>query len=381
MENNENIAITKHTAVNQLKCSNCGSSHFRQGDDDVYICNYCNSTIKLKNDIKDKFVSFFKPTTKETKNIYAVKPIVSKDQFWKNATIYMGMTPTAPDDLLDAKFSKIEQHYGYYISFDVEFTIITISTEVKRFAGSTALEHNGEELSKNYNCCVRLNQANIPYEEAMLRAVLPAGEIYSNKISKDMINSMDKNFPTKESIKQSIENEIAGLKNKIRQEVASKNINIVHNITNSAIYVIPEYTLKYNYQGNDYRLDCLSCESKIYGDLPKGKGSNLDKDLNKKAKTIFAVPSILALVSILLSILQVNFFRHAGSQTITIISVLVVIISFLIANAVQKPIVVKLKTKHFLKRKQKVEDFVKNSKMPELSGNDESSIGQYIRWY
>ena len=69
-------------------------------------------------------------------------------------------------------------------------------------------------------------------------------------------------------------------------------------------------------------------------------------------------------------------------MALTIVIILVVnVAAFLIANAVQKPTVVKLKTEHFTRRKQKVEDFVNNSKMPALSIEDESSIGQYMRWY
>lgn len=381
MENTENKIPTSNATVSHLKCNNCGSSHFTQEGDDTYVCNYCNSTIRLKDNIQDKFVSFFKPTTKETKNIYAVKPIVSKNQFWKNAIINLGMTPTTPNDVLDSQFTKVEQNYGYYVVFDVEFTIISISSEVKRSMGSVTLESNGAEKSSSFTSCIRLLQGNQIYEEAMLRTVLPAGEIYSNKISKDVITSLGKNFPTKEEIKQAIETEIARLKNQVQANTYEKNIKIVHNITNSAIYVIPEYTLSYNYQGTDYKLCCISCEDKLYGELPKATGDSLDKALAKKSRKVFGFPTLISLFSIIFCILGMKFFRYSWLLPTSIIIIIANTIIFLIANAIQKPMVVRLKTKYFEQKKQKVDEYVKNNKMPEFDSQDESNIGQYMRWY
>ena len=63
MKNNENVTITGHTAINQLKCSNCGSSHFRQDDDDTYICND-GDTVEILFGYSKAIVSSTLPTIK-----------------------------------------------------------------------------------------------------------------------------------------------------------------------------------------------------------------------------------------------------------------------------------------------------------------------------
>ncbi len=373
MENNSN------TTVSHLKCSNCGSSHFTQNEEDLYVCNYCGSTIKLKNTISDKFVSFFKPTAKsQNNNIHIVKPILSKNQFAKNAIIYLGMSPDVPEDVLDASFEKVKQSYGYYVAFDAEFTVITISSEMR--SASFQNEESDTNDFKQTACC-RVVAGDQIYSDVVLNKVHTAREIVTQKVSRDEVLALDKNFPSKEDVKQAIEDEVLRLKQKLQQSLHNSNVKIVHNVVKSDLYIVPEYMLKYTYDGKPYFVQAICCEDKLYGVPPKATGSSLDKRLSQKARKIFAAPAIISACSVAFMILQLLFFRYTSFITYDILAVLLSIGSFVIADSIQKPIIIKYKTQYFEQRKQKVDEYIKNNKLPQIDSTDEVNIGKYMRWY
>ena len=372
MENNTN------TTISHLKCNNCGSSHFTQNDEDLYVCNYCGSTIKLKNTINDKFVSFFKPTAKAQNNIHVVKPILSKNQFAKNAIIYLGMSPDVPENVLDASFEKVKQSYGYYVAFDVEFTIITISSEIR---GTILQKEEGSTSNHKQTSCCRVVAGDQIYSDIVLNKVHTAKEIVTQKISREEVLSLDKNFPSKEAVKQAIEDEVLRLKQKLQQSLRNSSVKIVHNIVKSDLYIVPEYMLKYNYDGKPYFVQAIGCEDKLYGVPPKSTGSSLDKRLSQKAKKVFAVPTIISACAVVFMLMQLFFFRYISFITYDVIAVLLSIGSFVIADKIQKPITIKYKTQYFEQRKQKVDEYIKNNKLPQVDSTDEVNIGKYMRWY
>jgi ribosomal protein S27AE len=373
MENIEKATVT------QLKCSNCGSSHFTASEDDTYVCNYCGSTIKLKDNIQDKFVSFFKPTKSKTiNNIHVAKPFMSKEQFAKNSFIKLGMTSDTPEDILDARFDKVKQTFGYYIVFDVEFTVITISTDIRAMARGDSAS-NAE--SETYKSCVRVVNGDEVYSEVVLTKLHTAKDIWAKKVSREEILSLDKNFPAKEEIKTSVENQILRLKQKLQQTLHKTNVKIIHNVTKTDLYIVPEYSLNYEYNNKKYSLRAISCEDKLYGELPKAAGSSLDQQLKEKSKKLFIAPLAISAAAILFFLLQLTVFRSIELIKFTVMFLIASVLSFVIANALQKPRIVSLKTQYFEQRRKKVEECFKTKKLPEVDSDDETAICQYMRWY
>ena len=106
---------------NVFKCSNCGSSDYTQVSNDIFQCNYCGSKLENDNTATDKFISFIDSTSKVKKNLWLVESLVSKEQFFKRALIYMSARHNSPEDVLNVKIDDVTMSYAYYFVIDAKF--------------------------------------------------------------------------------------------------------------------------------------------------------------------------------------------------------------------------------------------------------------------
>ena len=374
MENN----ISSNAQVRQLKCSNCGSSSFYQKEDDSYVCKYCESIIQIKDSFKDKFASFQKITSKNA-NIRIVKPKKTKNEFFKEALIKVGMSPDAPQDIMKATFEKPVEEYGFFVVFETDLTTITLSDKI----GHELLQNN-EQYSEtsSYISCVKVPCGDRDFAASFLNRVDSyEPSLQSTIATKEDIEKYGITIPNKQAIKDAVEDEILKLKEDVRRkEGLSSKVKLIHNIIKSDLYIIPIYSMTFEYNNQRYKLTSLSTEDEILGSIPKAKTS-LHSTLKQKETKLSLIPIIFSLASVIFFLLQSSNFRHQSFVLLDIIIIFINVILYFAALLIRKSMFVRSKAKYFEQRKQELLKYFQNNKVPQLTGKDDQTINKQLGWY
>ncbi len=366
-----------NTRFNQLKCSNCGSANFSQESDSMFKCAYCGTTIQIERGIKEQFISALSSRTRSNKNLHILLPTYTKDEFLKNTIINLGINPDTPEDILQAAFSPVQQNYNCYIVLETEFSTVKIS--------GTATEPTQDDVDTNntqtfYSCIKASGDKEDKTNRLMLEDVEELNTYETLPLTKENLNKIHYTLPDKKDIDKAIEDNLNEIQNNILKESKDKNIVVVHKVNKIDMYITPEYTVEYEYNGKKHKEFSFAYKASNQSDLPESKDGLTNKI--KKTTTKCALPSILlSIASIIFAILHLAVLKTLELLFIDGILAISSLIMYFITRSISKSRVVKIKTKLFNQKRQRLFDHFKQNNLPELTMQDQENINNYIRWY
>ncbi len=366
-----------NTRFNQLKCSNCGSANFSQESDSMFKCAYCGTTIQMERGIQEQFMSALGARTRSNKNLHILLPTYSKDEFLKNTIINLGINPETPEDVLQATFSPVQQTYNCYIVLETEFNTVKISSSTTE---PTQADVDANDIKTFYSCIKASGDTEDKTNQIMLDDVEEMSLYSTLPLTKENLNKIHYTLPDKKDIDQAIEDNINKIKNDILAETKDKDIVVVHKINKIDMYIAPEYTVEYEYNGKKHKEFSFAYKVSNQSDPPLAQ-NGLEKRI-KKSTTKCVMPSIiLSIASIAFALVHLIVFKTLDLIFIDGILAVSSLIVYFITKAISKRLIVKIKTQLFYQKQQRLFDHFKKNDLPKLTMQDQENINNYIRWY
>lgn len=105
-----------------IKCENCGSSSVVVKSNDLAICEYCGSKIKIKHNVTNNInVTVDQYGTKTSSENVVLKTNLSEDEFFRQALIEMTKQDDVPVTFLDCEFGEITIEYPQFLMMKIRY--------------------------------------------------------------------------------------------------------------------------------------------------------------------------------------------------------------------------------------------------------------------
>lgn len=358
-----------------MKCSNCGSSDFRQLSEDLFECVYCSTKIQNDNSIKDDFVEDIK-SAKVKKSVKYIKALVSEDQFYKKALAHLGVSRHTPSDLFTkGEFGFVEYDYKIFAVLDVDFTVMTVSAGNDNLVSLLSHQQVNAEASKLI--CVELSKDT---ENDFMNDVLNYADSWDSKeqfVSSDQGKGKKVVFPSQEVVKAKIEESIASFKNKILAEDRLSNY-VAHKVNKIDMYALPVYSLRFTYKGKQYKLSSSAHEIRFVGDFPKEEYS-ITKQVEKKVLPITMASFVISICAIIFAMINLSN-RLLSWVKYDIILAIASIVGFGVSWFAYK-IAYRKKSSDIYEQKLNCLKGYLKQQGKELTVSEEEYIQKFLRWF
>lgn len=352
-----------------FKCSNCGSSDFKQLADDLFECAYCHTKIQNDNSVKDDFVEDINKL-KNKNRIKYIKAHVTEDEFYKKAIAHLAMNKYTPVDLLDlGEFGFVEYDYKFYAILDVDFTVMKVSVGGDDVVSLLTNQKINSEFSNSM--CIELGEeSDDVFKEEVISSV---NDLELNGVGK--VGNIKK--LSQEEIKSVIDSVLEDKKKKILNVDKTSNY-VAHKINKIDIVALPVYSLKFKYNGKQYNISSSAQKLKIIGDFPR-ENMGIKKEVENKVLPLKMLSSIISVLAIILSFVNL-YCRMLGLVKYNIILALISVISFVISWLVYKRMYKKKSVEIYENKIMSLSHFLlKNDK--KLTKADEEYIQKILRWF
>lgn len=373
----------KKTNLTMLKCSNCGSSVFEQIDDDTYKCGYCGSISKDDDAEKQSFIKFLSSKSVNEGKIRVVKSMMSEKDFFKGAIEHIALEKNSPIDILKAKFSDVELRYSYYLIVKAEYKLATLSNEY--FENVSFEQKSNKMLSINSQKSI---EEDVTHEYIAVCSPLQdnAFEGQSEKVYNDIYQEMpfvkttlvnaetlkEKNIklPAKAKISAAIDRIVSETKAELLSNATTKNARVMHKIEDIELCIVPEYVLKFEYNGNKYEVSSFAYDLHIVGNIPNDS-ENLYKQVMQKTAKFPIVSIVVSALAAIFAFITGRFFKFYDFFAINLIIVPVVLLVFGSTFFIDKILTRNLLTKRYAIKREELKEFYKNN------GIDPSGVSEF----
>lgn len=361
--------------INYIKCDNCGSANFSMDTNGVYRCTYCNSAVHVDSNAKDEFVKFLNAFSTTNKRLHFIKATKSKQQFLKQAKIELAMDGDSPSDILTAKFGDVKCKYSYYVVFECDFNFIKLSDSLSLKKDlSTGVEKS------TYRQCLKIEENNEknPLCDIFLQDLDKTKSVVLSSIqTSKKVADFDLEVPDKDLVQKIVDKNINGFKEKIIQQLDSPEIAIVPCIRKIDLYMVPEYIVEYEYNGQKNEIISFAYETQT---VNQSSYKNLTKKIKKLSIIFNSIFYSLCGVSVLFALIHMLFIRIFALVFVDFALAGLCVVTFFVTKSLSKKLIIKTKKQHFEEKKQNMLDYISKNNL-ELTNKDYEIINNYLRWY
>ncbi len=374
---------TSNGSAKSLKCSNCGSSNFIQSSYEVFKCAYCGSTVQLTNDLRDKFISNIDVAGKSNDTLHLIQATKSEEDFIKESLISLGMNPDTPDDVLQAAFGEVKTNYSYYLALEVEYNVIKISSKAEPSTLRQEETLADPEQSSSYLTCVKVPEKEVTPLSRVLMEDLEAidKKFVTTSLTKTKAKELKLHIPDRQIIDEAIDERVEHIKQSVFGKVKNSNITIVPTIKKIDLYIAPEYSVDYEYQGKTYTIRSFAYDIRSEEDQPVAKKA-LSKRVKKTSLSCALTSMAMSTIAIIFALVHLCVLKTKNFLPIDATLIVLSLIVFAITKIINKIVIVKLKKNTFeKKRKQVFAHFAQNKALPQLTNIDKATADNCVRWY
>lgn len=358
-----------------IKCSNCGSSNFKQISNDLFECAYCSAKLQNDNSIKDDFINDINKS-KAKKYIKYINAKISEEEFYKKALAHLSINQNTPTDLLNtAKFSFVEYEYKFFAVVDVDFASMQISADKENLVSLLFNQQTTSEIGQIL--CIDLGENHFP--ELIMDEVV---ENYKSVeyLSED-IDSQEKTnkitLPSKDTIKSKIDKCVETLKRKILASNKHSN-HVSHKINEITIVALPIYSLKFTYKDKQYKIYSSANKLNLIGEFPINS-SSLKSQVEKKVLPFTLLSCACSIGAIVFSIINLTN-KLLGLIKYDVIFAVISLLGFGANYLANKIIYLKKSKELYIEKRNELKIFFEKSKI-NLTSEDEKYIQKFLRWF
>ena len=300
-----------------FKCTNCGSSEFKQVSEDFLQCVYCGAKLQNEKSLKSDFTKDI-IQARAVRNIQYFKPAMTEDGFYKKAISHLMMSKNTPNDILDmSEFGFVDYRYEYFVKADVEFYLLKV--DKKADDDKLSLSAKNKQFNGHHEqiLVIALNE-DLPSKE-LLDEVSILSDYEDDEYDFDLESLASKEVkqrpPKKEQIKGVLDRTLEDYKAKLLEKDQTGSNYVDHRVRSLKLYALPVYSLRYKYAHEDYEIISSACKFNITGTFPKAKeplknkGLSADAAINLTSIALSSVAGIFGIASLctkLLSLLWVT---------------------------------------------------------------------------
>ena len=183
--------------------------------------------------------------------------------------------------------------------------------------------------------------------------------------------------PDKDLVQKIVDKNINGFKEKIIQQLDSPEIAIVPCIRKIDLYMVPEYIVEYEYNGQKNEIISFAYETQT---VNQSSYKNLTKKIKKLSIIFNSIFYSLCGVSVLFALIHMLFIRIFALVFVDLALAGLCVVTFFVTKSLSKKLIIKTKKQHFEEKKQTMLDYISKNNL-ELTNKDYEIINNYLRWY
>ncbi len=397
------LTPVKEESTKSLQCKNCGSVEFDMLSNQMLRCKHCGAVLDLDRKVVNNFITNNNVKSnpgKQGNSYHIVEKTLSENDFLREAYLDIIMDKHSPTDILTASFQPLvcensqfmvvnahydcnyscsvgfhrkEQYETYERVFDANLHTTVNKKVIKERTVTDWQPYNGN-VSGDKITTVKLggedNETASDFLSRDIEAIGVSGKMREYDAQND--SSISIITPTDLDMKWAIRKGEDAIEEGIElpgDEQKDYNRTISHTINSINYYIIPEYSLKFKYEGEGYQISSLAYALKTNWTVPDVLKS-VKKSISKKAQPYAISSLVLSLFTLIFSIFTFFVLHPAIMLWLNVVFIILTIALYVFYVKKEEAIDSKVKDDIFKEKLTNLQHFLSKEGLEPLTDNE-----------